>query len=49
MSIQSVISFLEYAKSKEIIRGGNTYYDIHGYYKYLTISELFDHYFNNKR
>lgn len=38
-------NFIEFEKSqKRSIRGNTTMYDVKGHYKYLTLSELFEHY-----
>lgn len=41
-------SFIDYERTcKKEVRGGQTYYDIHGHYKYLTLIELFNHWKQN--
>lgn len=46
MELKQALEFFEFEKlQKQEIRGGVTMYDVKGYHKYLTMSELIDHYF----
>mgnify|MGYP003591885501 CR=1 FL=1 len=42
-------SFVGFEKSQiKTERGGRTVYDVKGYYKYLTLSELFEYFMNQR-
>ena len=44
--MKTIEGFINYRNSIDsTIRGGVTMYDVKGYYKYLTESELFEYYF----